>query len=178
MIIGFPCAQGKTIRLSPQVTTGEPPKLSVYLFLKVIMKTFSAKGHEVQREWYVIDATDKVLGRVASEVARRLRGKHKPEFTPHVDTGDFIIVVNAGKLRVTGTKANNKMYYRHSGYPGGIYETSFIKMQQRFPGRALEKAVKGMLPKGPLGYAMIKKLKVYADGSHPHSAQQPKVLEL
>ena len=142
------------------------------------MKTFSAKGHEVQRDWFVIDATDKVLGRVASEVARRLRGKHKPEFTPHVDTGDFIIIVNASKLRVTGTKENNKMYYRHTGYPGGIKETSFQKMQQRFPGRALEKAVKGMLPKGPLGYAMIKKLKVYADGSHPHTAQQPKVLEL
>jgi len=142
------------------------------------MKTFSAKPQEVEREWFVIDATDKVLGRVASEVARRLRGKHKPEFTPHVDTGDYIIVINAGKLRVTGNKAQDKIYYRHSTYPGGIYETNFLKMQQRFPGRALEKAVKGMLPKGPLGYAMIKKLKVYADGSHPHSAQQPKALEI
>ena len=142
------------------------------------MKTFSAKGHEVQRDWFVIDATDKVLGRVASEVALRLRGKHKPEFTPHVDTGDFIIVVNASKLRVTGTKANDKIYYRHTGYPGGIRETNFQKMQQRFPGRALEKAVKGMLPKGPLGYAMIKKLKVYGDATHPHTAQQPKALEL
>jgi len=142
------------------------------------MKTFSAKGHEVKREWFVIDATDKVLGRVASEVALRLRGKHKPEFTPHVDTGDFIVVVNAGKLRVTGAKSTDKVYYRHSTYPGGIYATTFEKMQQRFPGRALEKAVKGMLPKGPLGYAMIKKLKVYADASHPHSAQQPKALEL
>jgi large subunit ribosomal protein L13 len=142
------------------------------------MKTFSAKGHEVQRDWFVIDATDKVLGRVASEVALRLRGKHKPEFTPHVDTGDFIVVVNAAKLRVTGTKALNKVYYRHSGYPGGIYETNFQKMQARFPGRALEKAVKGMLPKGPLGYAMIKKLKVYADATHPHAAQQPQVLDI
>ena len=142
------------------------------------MKTFSAKGHEVQREWLVVDATDKILGRVASEVALRLRGKHKPEFTPHVDTGDFIIVINASKLRVTGTKENNKIYYRHTGYPGGIKETTFQKMQQRFPGRALEKAVKGMLPKGPLGYAMIKKLKVYADETHPHAAQQPKALEL
>ncbi|GJG93956.1 50S ribosomal protein L13 [Cupriavidus pauculus] len=142
------------------------------------MKTFSAKPAEVKRDWYVIDATDKVLGRVASEVARRLRGKHKPEFTPHVDTGDFIIIVNAAKLRVTGTKEQDKKYYRHSGYPGGIYETTFGKMQQRFPGRALEKAVKGMLPKGPLGYAMIKKLKVYAEGEHPHSAQQPKVLDI
>ena len=111
------------------------------------MKTFSAKPAEVQHEWFVIDATDKVLGRVASEVALRLRGKHKPEFTPHVDTGDFIVVVNAGKLRVTGNKALDKTYYRHSTYPGGIYETNFHKMQQRFPGRALEKAVKGMLPK-------------------------------
>lgn len=142
------------------------------------MKTFSAKDHEVQREWFVIDATDKVLGRVASEVARRLRGKHKPEYTPHVDTGDYIIVVNAGKLRVTGAKQTNKKYYRHSGYPGGIYETTFEKMQQRFPGRALEKAVKGMLPKGPLGYAMVKKLKVYGGDSHPHTAQQPKPLEI
>ena len=108
------------------------------------MKTFSAKDSTVQREWFVIDATDKVLGRVASEVARRLRGKHKPEFTPHVDTGDYIIVVNASKLRVTGNKTTDKKYYRHSGYPGGIYETTFEKMQQRFPGRALEKAVKVM----------------------------------
>lgn len=142
------------------------------------MKTFSAKDSTVQREWFVIDATDKVLGRVASEVARRLRGKHKPEFTPHVDTGDYIIVVNASKLHVTGKKTTDKKYYRHSGFPGGIYETTFEKMQQRFPGRALEKAVKGMLPKGPLGYAMIKKLKVYADATHPHSAQQPKPLEI
>jgi large subunit ribosomal protein L13 len=142
------------------------------------MKTFSAKAHEVQRDWFVIDATDKVLGRVASEVARRLRGKHKPEFTPHVDTGDFIIVVNAARLRVTGNKSLDKKYYRHSGYPGGIRETNFQKMQSRFPGRALEKAVKGMLPKGPLGYAMIKKLKVYAEDNHPHTAQQPKPLEV
>ena len=142
------------------------------------MKTFSAKGHEVQGDWFVIDATDKILGRVASEVARRLRGKHKPEFTPHVDTGDYIIIVNAGKLRVTGAKSTDKIYYRHTGYPGGIYATKFRDMQEKFPGRALEKAVKGMLPKGPLGYAMIKKLKVYAEGTHPHSAQQPKSLDI
>ncbi|MAZ08322.1 MAG: 50S ribosomal protein L13 [Sutterellaceae bacterium] len=142
------------------------------------MKTYSAKPGEVKQEWFVIDGTDKVLGRVASEVARRLRGKHKPEFTPHIDTGDFIVVVNAGKLRVTGTKGLNKKYFRHSGYPGGIYETNFDKMQERFPGRALEKAVKGMLPKGPLGYAMIKKLKIYAEAEHPHSAQHPKPLEI
>jgi large subunit ribosomal protein L13 len=141
------------------------------------MKTFSAKTHEVKRDWFVVDATDKVLGRLAAEIAHRLRGKHKPEFTPHVDTGDYIVVVNAEKLRVTGNKSEDKIYYRHTGYPGGIYETSFGKMQERFPGRALEKAVKGMLPKGPLGYAMFKKLKVYAGVEHPHAAQQPKVLE-
>jgi len=142
------------------------------------MKTFSAKPHEVKRDWYVVDATDKVLGRVAAEVARRLRGKHKAEYTPHVDTGDFIVVVNVDKLRVTGNKETEKKYYRHSGYPGGIYERTYREMQERFPGRVLEKAVKGMLPKGPLGYAMIKKLKVYAGGEHPHAAQQPKVLEI
>ena len=142
------------------------------------MKTFSAKAHEVQHDWFVVDGADKVLGRLAAEIAKRLRGKHKPEYTPHVDTGDFIVVVNAGRIRVTGNKANDKVYYRHSGYPGGISETNFSKMQDRFPGRALEKAVKGMLPKGPLGYAMIKKLKVYAEATHPHTAQQPKALEI
>jgi len=142
------------------------------------MKTFSAKPAEVQRSWYVVDGNDKVLGRLAAEIALRLRGKHKPEFTPHVDTGDFIVVVNAGQLRVTGDKAQGKKYYRHSGYPGGISETTFGKMQSRFPGRALEHAVKGMLPKGPLGYAMIKKLKIYAEPTHPHTAQQPKALEI
>jgi large subunit ribosomal protein L13 len=142
------------------------------------MKTFSAKPHEVRRDWYVVDGTDKVLGRLAAEIALRLRGKHKPEFTPHVDTGDFIVVVNAARIRVTGNKPGDKKYFRHSGYPGGIRETTFEKMQSRFPGRALQKAVKGMLPKGPLGYAMIKKLKVYAEPTHPHSAQQPKALEI
>ena len=142
------------------------------------MKTFSAKPHEVKRDWFVVDASDKVLGRLAAELARRLRGKHKPEFTPHVDTGDYIVVLNAAKLRVTGRKADTKKYYRHSGYPGGITETTFSKMQDRFPTRALELAVKGMLPKGPLGYAMLRKLKVYAQQEHPHEAQQPKVLEV
>ena len=142
------------------------------------MKTFSAKPHEVTRDWYVVDASDKVLGRLAAELAHRLRGKHKPEFTPHVDTGDYIVVVNAARLRVTGNKATDKKYYRHTGYPGGIRETNFEKMQAKHPGRVLEKAVKGMLPKGPLGYAMIKKLKVYADATHPHTAQQPKALEI
>ena len=111
-------------------------------------------------------------------MARRLRGKHKPEYTPHVDTGDFIVVVNAADIKVTGAKSTDKIYYRHSTYPGGVSETPFGKMQGRFPGRALEIAVKGMLPKGPLGYAMIKKLKVYPGAEHPHSAQQPKVLEV
>ncbi|MCU0840407.1 MAG: 50S ribosomal protein L13 [Thiobacillaceae bacterium] len=142
------------------------------------MKTFSAKPHEVERGWYVVDANDKVLGRLAAEIARRLRGKHKAIYTPHVDTGDYIVVVNADKLRVTGNKSLDKKYYRHSGYPGGIYETNFGDLQARHPGRALEKAVKGMLPKGPLGYAMLKKMKVYAGGEHPHGAQQPKTLEI
>ena len=146
--------------------------------LKVQMKTFSAKPAEVTHEWFVIDATDKVLGRVASEVALRLRGKHKAIYTPHVDTGDFIVIVNSDKIRVTGNKANDKVYYRHSGYPGGIHATKFKDMQAKHPTRALEKAVKGMLPKGPLGYAMIKKLKVYAGATHPHTAQQPKVLDI
>lgn len=142
------------------------------------MKTFTARAETVQHDWFVIDADQKVLGRLAAEIARRLRGKHKPEYTPHVDTGDFIVVVNAGKIRVTGAKATDKLYHRHSTYPGGIYTTTFEKMQARFPGRALTHAVKGMLPKGPLGYAMIKKLKVYPEASHPHSAQQPKPLQI
>jgi large subunit ribosomal protein L13 len=141
------------------------------------MKTFSAKPEEVRRDWYVVDATDKVLGRLATEIAARLRGKHKAIFTPHMDTGDFIVVTNVEKLRVTGNKADEKLYHRHSGYPGGISTTNFAKMQARFPGRALEKAVRGMLPKGPLGYAMLKKLKYYAGPSHPHSEQQHKTLD-
>ena len=140
--------------------------------------TVSAKPADVKHEWFVIDATDKVLGRVASEAALRLRGKHKAIYTPHVDTGDFIVVINASRLRVTGNKETDKVYYRHTGYPGGIKAQTFKEMQAKHPGRALEKAVKGMLPKGPLGYAMIKKLKVYGGAEHPHSAQQPKLLEL
>jgi len=142
------------------------------------MKTFSAKPETVQHDWYVVDASGKVLGRLASEIARRLRGKHKPEFTPHVDTGDYIVVLNVDKLRVTGRKAQNKIYYRHTGYPGGIYSASFAKLQARHPDRVLRLAVKGMLPKGPLGYAMIKKMKMYTGADHPHSAQQPKPLEI
>jgi large subunit ribosomal protein L13 len=142
------------------------------------MKTFSAKSHEVQRGWYIVDATGKVLGRVAAEIARRLRGKHKPEFTPHVDTGDYIVVVNAEKLRVTGNKAKDKLYHRHTSYPGGIRTTNFEKLQAKHPERVLTLAVKGMLPKGPLGYAMIKKMKIYPGAEHPHSAQQPKPLQI
>ena len=141
------------------------------------MKTFSAKPSDITREWFVVDGTDQVLGRLASQIALRLRGKHKPIYTPHMDTGDFIVVTNVDKLVVTGNKADDKLYHRHTGYPGGIRTVNFSQMQERFPGRALEKAVKGMLPKGPLGYAMLKKLKYYSGPAHPHSAQQPKTLD-
>jgi len=142
------------------------------------MKTYTAKAEEVVHGWYVVDAQNKVLGRLASQLAMRLRGKHRPEYTPHVDTGDYIVVLNAAKIRVTGRKALGKKYYRHTNYPGGIKETDFAKLQARFPDRALQRAVKGMLPKGPLGYAMLRKLKIYADAKHPHTAQQPKALEI
>lgn len=142
------------------------------------MKTFTAKPESVQRDWFVIDAEGKTLGRLATEIASRLRGKHKPEYTPHVDTGDNIIIINAEKVTVTGNKASDKMYYRHSGYPGGIKEINFADLQARAPEMIIEKAVKGMLPKGPLGRAMFRKLKVYAGAEHKHAAQQPQVLEL
>ena len=142
------------------------------------MKTFSAKPEEVKRDWYVIDAEGKTLGRLATEVARRLRGKHKAEYTPHVDTGDYIIVVNAEKVTVTGNKTSDKMYYRHSGYPGGIREINFEKLQDQKPEMIIEKAVKGMLPRNPLGRAMFSKLKVYAGETHPHAAQQPQELQI
>ena len=142
------------------------------------MKTFIAKPAEVKRDWFVLDATGQVLGRLATEVARRLRGKHKPEYTPHTDTGDYIVVVNAEKIKVTGRKTTDKMYYRHTGYPGGIKETSFEKMIEKTPAKVIEIAVKGMLPRGPLGRQMYRKLKVYAGAEHKHSAQQPQKLEL
>jgi large subunit ribosomal protein L13 len=142
------------------------------------MTTFSAKAGEIKQGWFVVDARGKVLGRLATQIAMRLRGKHKPEYTPHIDTGDFVVVVNASKLRVTGRKSEDKKYYRHTGFPGGIRETSFAKLHATRPERVLPKAVKGMLPKGPLGYAMLRKLKVYAGATHPHSAQQPKALEI
>jgi large subunit ribosomal protein L13 len=142
------------------------------------MKTYSAKPAEVRHGWYLVNAQDKVLGRLAMRIAQRLRGKHRPEYTPHVDTGDYIVVVNADKLRVTGKKAQQKKYYRHTGYPGGIRETTFAVLHAKHPDRVLQKAVKGMLPKGPLGNAMLKKLKIYAGEGHPHHAQRPEALEL
>ena len=142
------------------------------------MTTYTAKAGSVQHGWYVVDAQDKVLGRLATQIAARLRGKHKPEYTPHVDTGDYVVVLNAAKIRVTGRKAERKIYWRHTEYPGGIKQTNFAKLHAKRPERVLQKAVKGMLPKGPLGYAMLRKLKVYAGGEHPHSAQQPKKLEI
>ncbi|RDH83048.1 MAG: 50S ribosomal protein L13 [endosymbiont of Galathealinum brachiosum] len=142
------------------------------------MKTFSAKPETVKRDWYVVDADGKTLGRLATEIARRLRGKHKPVYTPHVDTGDYIVVINAEKVAVTGRKATDKMYYHHTGFPGGIKEISFDKLIDKKPEMVIEKAVKGMLPKNPLGRAMYRKLKVYAGPEHQHTAQQPQVLDI
>lgn len=142
------------------------------------MKTFVAKPHTVERDWFVIDATGKTLGRLATEVATRLRGKHKPEYTPHVDTGDYIIIINAEKVAVTGRKENNKIYYWHTGYIGGIKQATFAEMIEKRPERVIEIAVKGMLPKGPLGRAMYRKLKVYAGSEHSHAAQQPQILDI
>ena len=142
------------------------------------MKTYSAKESDVKREWFIVDAQGKVLGRVASEVARRLRGKHKPIYTPHVDTGDFVVVVNADKISLTGKKLTDKIYYRHSGYPGGLTSTPAGKMLKEKPERLLHLAVRGMLPKNSLGRRMLKKLKVYTGEEHPHRAQQPQSLEI
>ena len=142
------------------------------------MKTFSAKPAEVRRDWFVVDATDKTLGRLATQIALRLRGKHKPEYTPHVDTGDYIVVVNADKVRVTGKKTQNKIYYHHTGFIGGLKQINFEKLQARKPEMIIETAVRGMLPKNPLGRAMFRKLKVYAGTEHAHTAQQPKPLDI
>ncbi len=142
------------------------------------MKTFSAKAEQVQRDWYVVDAAEKTLGRLASEIAHRLRGKHKAEYTPHVDTGDYIVVINAEKIQVTGAKTTDKMYHHHTGYPGGLKSISFEKLIEKAPERVLQNAVKGMLPRNPLGRAMFKKLKVYAGDEHPHTAQQPQTLNI
>jgi large subunit ribosomal protein L13 len=142
------------------------------------MKTFSAKAESVERDWYVVDAEGKTLGRLATEVASRLRGKHKPEFTPHVDTGDYIVVVNADKVTVTGDKATKKIYYSHTEYPGGIKDINFQQLINKAPERVIQSAVKGMLPRGPLGREMFRKLKVYVGSEHPHTAQQPQTLDL
>ena len=137
------------------------------------MKTFSAKPKEVTRDWFVVDAAGKTLGRLSTEIARRLRGKHKAEYTPHVDTGDYIVVVNAEKVRVSGAKTTDKMYHRHTGYPGGLKSISFEKLIDKAPERVIQNAVKGMLPRNPLGRDMFRKLKVYAGAEHPHASQQP-----
>ena len=142
------------------------------------MKTFSAKAHEVKRDWYVVDASEMVLGRLASNIALRLRGKHKAEYTPHVDTGDYIVVTNVEKLVVTGRKFKDKIYYSHTGFPGGIKSISFDKLQEKHPARILELAVKGMLPKNRLGAELYRNMHVYAGSSHPHEAQKPKTIEL
>ena len=142
------------------------------------MKTYTATPSTIKREWFVVDASDKVLGRLATAVADRLRGKHRPEYTPTIDTGDYIVIVNAEKVRVTGRKFTDKKYYRHSGYPGGLKETTFDKLQAKAPEEIIKKAVKGMLPKGPLGREMFRKLKIYAGPEHQHTAQQPTELEL
>jgi len=142
------------------------------------MKTYSAKPGSVEQAWYVVDANGKTLGRMASAIASRLRGKHKPEFTAHTDTGDFIVVVNAGKVKVTGNKAKAKIYHHHTGHPGGLKSISFEKLVEKAPEQAIELAVRGMLPKNPLGRAMARKLKVYSGSEHTHAAQQPQALEL
>jgi len=142
------------------------------------MKTLSAKPESVKRDWFVVDAAGKTLGRLSTEIARRLRGKHKPEYTPHVDTGDYIVVINCEKVRVTGKKEKDKMYYSHTGYMGGIKSISFEKLIEKAPERVIQTSVKGMLPKGPLGRAMFKKMKVYAGTEHPHTAQQPQQLDI
>ncbi|MCK5696716.1 MAG: 50S ribosomal protein L13 [Gammaproteobacteria bacterium] len=142
------------------------------------MKTYSAKPETVERDWYIVDAENKTLGRLSTEIARRLRGKHKPEYTPHVDTGDYIVVINAEKVYVSGNKRTDKMYRHHTGYVGNLKSISFDKLIEKAPERVIETAVKGMLPKNSLGRTMYKKMKVYAGSEHPHTAQQPKTLEI
>jgi large subunit ribosomal protein L13 len=160
------------------VITIRPPRIQLLIESGKEMRTISANAQTAQHDWYVVDAENMVLGRLAAEIASRLRGKHKPEFTPHCDTGDYIVIVNAEKVRVTGSKSKDKVYYSHSNFPGGLKEITFEKLIDRAPERAVELAVKGMLPRGPLGRAMFKKLKVYAGQEHPHSAQQPQTLAL
>lgn len=142
------------------------------------MKTYFATNENAEHKWYLVDASGKVLGRLANQIAKYLRGKHKPEYTPHTDTGDYIVVINAAQIQVTGKKEQEKVYYRHTGYPGGLRETTFEKLHAKDPTKAIHLAVKGMLPKNPLGRAMLSKLKIYAGEEHPHTAQQPTVIEL
>lgn len=142
------------------------------------MKTYFATRENIEHKWYVVDASGEVLGRLATQIAKVLRGKHKPEFTPHADAGDYVVVINASDIKVTGNKAEDKKYYRHSGYPGGLKETNFNKLIEKNPVEVIERAVKGMLPKNPLGRAMLRKLKVYAGAEHPHDAQQPAEINL
>ncbi len=163
---------------SSEVDHDRPAKYKLIPDGKEIMKTFSAKPADVRRDWYVVDATGKTLGRLSTEIARRLRGKHKPEYTPHVDTGDYIVVVNAEKVRVTGNKLKDKMYHRHTGYIGNLKSTSLEKLLDEHPERAIEYAVKGMMPRGPLGRKMLTKLRVFAGPEHTHAAQQPIPLDV
>lgn len=170
----------------PSKTATFENKHAAFLFIRMWcniyggnnVKTYYAKPHEVEREWVLIDATDQVLGRVATKAAQILKGKHKPQYTPHVDTGDFVVVINADKIKVTGAKATSKEYYRHSGYPGGLKVETFAKAMEKHPERVIEHAVKGMLPKNTLGRAMGKKLKVYAGAEHPHMAQKPREIKM
>jgi large subunit ribosomal protein L13 len=142
------------------------------------MKTYTAKPSDIKQDWFVIDASDKTLGRLATEIARRLRGKHKPEYTPHMDTGDYIVVINAKEVKVTGNKTTDKIYHHHTGFPGGLKSISFDKLIEKRPEMVIEKAVRGMLPRGSLGREMYRKLKVYPGAEHKHAAQQPKTLEI
>ncbi len=167
--------QGFALTLTDGIRTIAPLFSSPLL---EVMKTYTATPATIKRDWYVVDANDQVLGRLATEVARRLRGKHKPQYTPHMDTGDYIVIVNADKVRVTGNKTEDKIYYRHSGFIGGLKTINFAKLQEKSPHTIIERAVKGMLPKGPLGRAMFRKLKIYSGAEHQHAAQQPIQLEL
>jgi large subunit ribosomal protein L13 len=142
------------------------------------MKTFSPKAGEINQKWLLVDADNKTLGRLAADIAHRLKGKHKPQYSPHMDVGDYIVVINVDKIKVTGNKASDKLYHRHTGYPGGLKSETFEKLQARRPERALELAIKGMLPKNPLGRAMFRKLKVYSGVNHPHEAQQPELINI
>jgi LSU ribosomal protein L13P len=165
--------------MNGRLTVGaSAPEVKLINRVIISMKTFVAKPETVKRDWFVVDAEGKTLGRLATEIATRLRGKHKPEYTPHVDTGDYIVVINAEKVAVTGRKKSDKMYYSHTGYIGGIKSISFEKLIAQKPELVIEKAVKGMLPRGPLGRAMYRKLKVYAGSEHKHAAQQPQVLDI